>query len=48
MTRRQQCDPKRRQRAALDHRPGIAGQARERVVLRPVVGDQQRQLAFAG
>ena len=44
---RQQGDPKGRDLTGLDHRAGVAGERGELVVLGAVVGDQQRQLAFA-
>ena len=44
---RQQRYAKRGERAAFDHRGGVAGQARERVVFRSVVGEEQRHRALS-
>ena len=43
---RQKRDSERPDRAALDHRARVPGERGQFVVFRPVVGDQQRQLAL--
>jgi hypothetical protein len=45
---REERDPKRSERAALDHRAGVVGEACERVVFGSVVGYEQRQPSLFG